>query len=118
MYLTNVKYNVIIYYAIGLIGEIRMWNKQNPVYISFLANEDRRISRWKQIKLAYRLVRLYYRLARSGKQQPHEKNKKNLKHLKSIFKNLKIPPMNPCRYWVNTQLRLNTSGTKFNTNWY
>ena len=95
-----------------------MQNKQNTIYRSFQADEHRRISRWKQIKIVYRLIRLTYRVVRSEIQLQSKKLEKNLKHLKAILKCLMIPPTNPFHYWVNRQLGVNTSGTKFNTNWY
>ena len=95
-----------------------MQNKQNSSYISFLKNRQRRISEWKQIRIAYRLVRLTYRMVRSKKQDLKQNIERNLKHLKKIFETLKLLPINPYYYWVDRQLTHNTAGMKFHTIWY
>ena len=92
--------------------------KQNAIYISFIRNRQRRISEWKQIRIAYRLVSLTYRMVRSKKQDIKQNIESNLKHLKKIFQNLNLSPMNPYYYWVDRQLTLNTAGMKFHTIWY
>ena len=83
-----------------------MQTNKNAIYISFLKNEHIRISQWKQIRIAYRLVRITYRRVRSKKQHLNQNIVNNLKRLKKIFINLNLPPMNPYHYWVHRQLAL------------
>lgn len=95
-----------------------MQNKENSIYISFLNKEHERISLWKDIKAAYRLVRLIYRRVRFKTHYPNQDVESNLKHLKKIFTTLKISPINPYHYWVDSQLTPDTNGMIFNTKWY
>lgn len=71
-----------------------MFNRHNIRYISFLVDECRRISLWKQIKLEFKLVCLNYWSVRLGKQLPYHKNEKNRKDLKAILKSLMLPSIN------------------------
>ena len=95
-----------------------MQNKQNTNYISFQKKEHIRISQWKQIRIAYRLNRITYRLGRFKKQYPNQNIERNLERLNKNFMNLNLPPMNPYHYWGNRQFTLNTSGMKFHAKWY
>lgn len=92
--------------------------KQSAIYISFIKNRHSRISEWKQIRIAYRLVSLTYRMVRFKRQHLNQNIERNLKHLKKIFHTLNLSPMNPYYFWVNRQLMLNTTGMKFHANWY
>ena len=83
-----------------------MQNSQNPDYIAFVKNEHIRISQWKQIRIAYRLLRITYWMVRFKKQHLNQNIERNLKNLKKIFINLNLPPMNPYQYWVHRQLAL------------
>ena len=95
-----------------------MQNKQNTIYLSFLNNAQRRISQWKELKCAYRLVTITYRMVRARKQYAEEYIERNLKTLKKILRCLNVPPMNPYYYWVERQLSTDTNGMQFNTKWY